>query len=159
MVEYSVRPASVDDLDELLKFEQEIIKAERPFDPTIREGQISYYDIRELIESNNAEVVVVEVAGEVVASGYAKIREARHYLDHDLYSYLGFMYTVPQHRGRGLNAKIIAALKEWSLKKGLTEIRLTVYQENVGAIKAYEKAGFGKHICEMRLRVDEAAEE
>lgn len=154
MLAYSVRPAVVEDLDTLLKFEQAIIKAERPFDPTIREGQISYYDIRELIESRDAEVVVVELNGEVVASGYAKTREARHYLDHELYSYLGFMYTVPEHRGRGLNAKIIAALKEWSLKKGLTEIRLTVYQDNVAAIKAYEKVGFDKHICEMRLRAE-----
>ncbi|MGB5500466.1 MAG: GNAT family N-acetyltransferase, partial [Maribacter sp.] len=32
------------------------------------------------------------------------------------------------------------------------EIRLTVYDENHAAIRAYEKVGFKKHIIEMRLQ-------
>ncbi|PKA99314.1 ribosomal protein S18 acetylase RimI-like enzyme [Flavobacteriaceae bacterium MAR_2009_75] len=158
MGEFILRKATVSDLEHLLKFEQEIIQAERPFDPTIREGKISYYDIEELILSDEAEVLVIEYEDKLVASGYAKIREARHYLDHEVYSYLGFMYTDLKYRGQSLNRKIVDALREWSYNRGVKEVRLTVYQENLGAIKAYEKAGFKKHIIEMRLEDDKLDE-
>jgi ribosomal protein S18 acetylase RimI-like enzyme len=61
------------------------------------------------------------------------------------------MYTCPDFRGKGINKMIIDTLKNWSTANGLKEIRLTVYDENQGAIRAYEKVGFKKHIIEMRL--------
>ena len=63
----------------------------------------------------------------------------------------GFMYTAPSFRGSGINARIIDVLKDWALTKGLREIRLTVYEDNLAAIRAYEKYGFKKHLIEMRL--------
>ncbi|MHA7832322.1 MAG: GNAT family N-acetyltransferase [Flagellimonas sp.] len=147
----NIRTATIDDLSVLLNFEQEIIKAERPFDVTIKEGPISYYDIGEMIEDPKSQVVVAEVEGKIVASGYAIPKKARHYLDHEYYAYLGFMYTDEDYRGLGINAMIVEELKKWSNQKGFKEIRLTVYDENLPAIKAYEKVGFKKHIIEMRL--------
>lgn len=146
-----IREAQLDDLPVLLQFEQEIVKAERPFDPTIREGHVSYYDLKSMIEDSNACVVVAEVDGRIVSSGYAIIKKARHYLNHEDYAYLGFMFTDEVYRGKGINAQIIDFLKIWAEAKGLNEIRLTVYNDNLPAIKAYEKVGFKKHIIEMRL--------
>ncbi len=147
-----IRTATIEDLSSLLRFEQEIVTAERPFDPTLRPGVINYYDLAELVRSERAEVVVAEINGRLVASGSAIIKKAKPYLDHALYAYLGFMYTDPDFRGRGLNKRIIQELQQWAAKEGLTEIRLTVYEENAGAIRAYEKTGFKKHLVEMRLR-------
>ncbi|NAY92479.1 GNAT family N-acetyltransferase [Muricauda sp. JGD-17] len=146
-----VRKATNEDLPVLLSFEQEIIKAERPFDPTIREDPVQYYDLGKMILDENACVLVAEVDGKPVASGYAIKKRARHYLDHEYYAYLGFMFTDPKFRGFGINASIVEQLKEWSDGQGLEEIRLTVYNDNLPAIKAYEKVGFKKHIIEMRL--------
>ncbi|WP_289041092.1 GNAT family N-acetyltransferase [uncultured Zobellia sp.] len=151
MSEFITRSASLGDLETLLEFEQGIIAFERPYDPTLKKDPISYYDLGELIKSNEAQVVVIEFNGRLVASGYAKIRPAKPYLYHETYSYLGFMYTHPDFRGKGLNKKVVKALRDWSISKGITEIRLTVYDENDAAIKAYEKAGFKKHIIEMRI--------
>lgn len=151
MNDYIVRTAKLEDLEVLLEFEQGVIRAERPYDPTLAEDPISYYDLKELITSNDAAVVVVEFDAQVIASGYAKIKKARHYLDHEFYSYLGFMYTRPECRGKGVNKLVVEKLRQWSVSKGLNEIRLTVYDENTAAIKAYEKVGFKKHIIEMRL--------
>ncbi|TAI46787.1 GNAT family N-acetyltransferase [Flagellimonas allohymeniacidonis] len=147
----SVRKATIADLEVLLNFEQEIIKAERPFDPTIDKDPVHYYDLAKMLGDENAHVVVAEEEGKIIASGYAIAKRARHYLDHEYYAYLGFMYTHPDFRGMGVNAMIVEELKNWSEKKGLTEIRLTVYDDNTPAIKAYEKVGFKKHIIEMRL--------
>ncbi|NND78814.1 MAG: GNAT family N-acetyltransferase, partial [Maribacter sp.] len=127
------------------------IQAERPFDVTLGADPITYYDLRQLIRSEDASLVVAEIEGKIVGSGYALVKPARHYLNHKYYSYLGFMFTLPDYRGMGVNTKIIKKLKEWSYAKGLHEIRLTVYDENHKAIKAYEKVGFKKHIIEMRL--------
>lgn len=146
-----VRRAKQEDLSVLLEFEQGIIKAERPMDPTLAADPISYYDIFELIASNDAEVIVVMHNYRVIAAGYAKIKKALPYLKHEYYSYLGFMFTEPDFRGRGVNKLIVDELRKWSLSKGLKEIRLTVYDDNPGAIRAYEKVGFKKHLIEMRL--------
>ncbi|MEY8778889.1 N-acetyltransferase family protein [Allomuricauda sp. XS_ASV26] len=147
----NIRPATMHDLPLLLKFEQEIINAERPFDVTIRKGAVSYYDIEAMIQDPQACIVVAEIEKKVVASGYAIPKKARHYLDHEYYAYLGFMYTDQQYRGKGVNAMIVDELKKWSESAGFKEIRLTVYNDNLSAIKAYEKVGFKKHIIEMRL--------
>ncbi len=146
-----VRRANVHDLPILLQYEQGVIKAERPFDPTIQKDPINYYDLKALVQDEESCVAVAEVNGQVVASGFALVKKARHYLDHEDYAYLGFMFTENGFRGQGINAKIIDFLKDWAVQNGLKEIRLTVYCDNVPAIKAYEKVGFKKHMVEMRL--------
>ncbi|MGY8915680.1 MAG: GNAT family N-acetyltransferase [Flavobacteriales bacterium] len=151
MENFICRKATIDDLEILLKFEQGIIVAERPFDPTIKKDPVTYYDLREYILSEDIEVVVVEANGTVIASGYAMIKTARPYLNHEEYAYLGFMYTHPEYRGQVVNKIVVEELKKWASAKGMDEIRLTVYDDNIPAIKAYERVGFKKHIIEMRL--------
>lgn len=149
------RPAKLEELPELLEFEQGIIEAERPFDPTLKPGHINYYDIEALILSDEAEVVVAEADGEVVGSGYAQIRIAKDFQQHDRYAYLGFMYVKPEFRGKGIISGIMDQLKNWTVKNGLNEIRLEVYNDNDPAVRAYEKAGFGKHLVEMRMKLED----
>ncbi len=151
MKKFTIRKASLEDLDVLLSFEQGIIAYERPFDPTLKDDPIHYYDLKQMILADDAEVVVAELDSKIIGSGYALIKEAKPYLNHSTYAYLGFMYTDPDFRGKGVNQMVIKALKEWSRSKRQTEIRLTVYDDNLSAIKAYEKAGFKRHLIEMRL--------
>lgn len=146
-----VRQATQEDVAVLLTFEQGIIKAERPYDETLKPDPISYYSIIDLVANPDAEVLVAEVDGTIVGSGFAIIKEGKPYCKHTDYAYLGFMYTDPEYRGMGINSKIIAGLKDWAFARDLHEVRLTVYDDNAGAIKAYEKVGFKKHIAEMRL--------
>ena len=156
MNEVLFRPARVTDLNTLLAFEQAIIEAERPFDETIRSGDdVHYYDLRELIESQDAEVVVGVLGSEIIASGYARIEASEKYLKHPRHSYLGFMYVVPEHRGKGINKLIVDTLESWSLSKGVPEMQLEVYAENAAAIRAYEKAGYSGLILQMRKNIGE----
>jgi GNAT superfamily N-acetyltransferase len=148
-----IRKASLEDLDILLGFEQAVISAERPIDSTIKKGDIHYYDIKEMINAPNVEMVVAESDHEIIGSGYARIEHAKPYLLHPVYAYLGFMYVKPEHRGKGVNKKIIEALEQWVVSQNITEIRLDVYINNTTAIKAYEKTGFTKHMVEMRKGV------
>jgi len=153
---YYTRKATLEDITTLLDFEQGIIEAERPFDPTIQDCQISYYNIAELINNEDSEVFVVEINNQIVASGYAKIKGDRHYLKHDKIGYLGFMFVHKEHRGQGLNKLIINDLLKWCKEQSIFEIRLDVYQDNITAIKAYEKVGFKKHMINMRFNINDS---
>ena len=153
MDEITTRTAILEDLETLLTFEQGIIKAERPFDETLKLGQISYYDIRQMILETETEVAVAEINGRIVGSGYAKIIEAKPYYTFDKYAYLGFMYTDSDFRGLGINSKIIQYLKDWCISQNINEMRLDVYETNQSAVKAYEKYGFKKDMVNMRMSI------
>lgn len=151
MQKITIRKARTADLEKLLAFEQGIITAERPFDPTLKQVKIHYYDIEQMISASYVEVLVAEIDSEVIGSGYARIETAKPYLNHETYAYLGFMFTDFNHRGKGVNSKIIEILKDWCRSQNVFELRLDVYNENASAIKAYEKSGFKKHLINMRI--------
>lgn len=148
-----IRRARLADLPVLKEFEQGIVQAERSMDSSLAPDPISYYDLEELVNSPEAEVVVVEIDGELAGSGYAKVKDAKPYLDHEKYAYVGFMFTLPEWRGQGIAKMILDHLCEWTKKRGLNEVRLEVYDQNDPAIRAYEKAGFSKNLVEMRKRI------
>jgi len=148
-----VRRATPVDIPILHQFEQGVIGAERPFDSTLKPGLIHYYDLNRLMHSEDSILLVAQKEDELIGSGYARIESAKPYLVHDRYGYLGFMYVKPEFRGRGVNTSIIDALKSWCYEKGISEIRLEVYQENLPAINAYKKSGFKKHMVEMRMNL------
>lgn len=150
-----IRPATLEDLPVLLRFEQGVIVAERPMDPTLKEVHTNYYDIEKLIRASYVEILVAEVEQQIIASGYARIETSKPYLKHEQHAYLGFMYVAPEFRGRGVNRLIIEGLKKWSHTQNINELRLEVYVVNEGAIKAYEKVGFSAHMIEMRMDLRE----
>ncbi len=156
----TIRPATTADLPTLLRFEQGVIGAERPMDPTIQDGPIHYYDLDKMLASPHIYLVVAETNDDtsdganrctIIGSGYARIDPSRHYLKHTHHAYCGFMYVDPAYRGRGINQLIIDALKAWAQSKNLTELRLDVYTTNDAAIRAYEKAGFTPYLVNMRM--------
>lgn len=151
MENITTRPATLADMEILRQFEQGVISAERPFDPTLQDNDINYYDLNEFITAPHIHLLVAEMDGQPIGSGYARIETSKIYLKHQQHAYLGFMYVLPQHRGKGINKVVIDALKEWAIQQGVTEFRLQVYFENAPAIKAYEKVGFNSHMIEMRM--------
>jgi len=148
------REATEQDLKILLEFEQGIVFAERPFNSTLIDGEIHYYDLLQLIKSEEALVLVTEENNEIIASGYAKIKKTENnYSNFDEYAYLGFMYVKPEHRGKGVNKLILDELIGWAKSKNISEVRLDVYSQNESAVKAYEKAGFESLLTTMRMKV------
>ncbi len=79
MKQITIKIATLTDLKILLSFEQGIKKVERPFDETLKLGQISYYDIRQMILEPETEVAVAEINHKIVGSNYAKIIEVKPY--------------------------------------------------------------------------------
>jgi GNAT superfamily N-acetyltransferase len=74
--------------------------------------------------------VLVAKIGSEIRLWLCSDRNPKPHLNHENYAYLGFMYTDPRHRGKGVNAVIIA-LKEWCRSQNITELRLDVYHDNL----------------------------
>lgn len=155
MNEILVRSAEIEDLDILLSFEQGIITAERPFEPTLKPDEIHYYDVEQMIHSNDTEIVVATIDDEIVGSGYVKMKKSKPFQKFGHHAYIGFMYVKPEHRGKGISQIIMDRLLAWSRSNDLLEVRLDVYEGNAPAIRAYGKAGYEKHLVTMRLDLTE----
>ncbi|MGJ8732207.1 MAG: GNAT family N-acetyltransferase [Cellulophaga sp.] len=153
MENIEIRIAKLEDLETLKSFEQGVILAERPFDKTLKPDPISYYSIEDLLKDPKTIVAVATLNNTLIGSAYATIREAKKHLKHSTYAYLGFMYVDPKQRGKGVNKSIIDFLFKWIKQQNTTEVRLDVYSENTAALRAYEKAGFKKHMVNMRMKI------
>ena len=152
-----IREAGGSDLCRLLELEQCVVEAERPFNSSLKSESAFYYDIEKLISSPDAYLLVAEVEGEIIGTGYAQIRESKQSLEHKYHSYLGFMYVSPIHRGKGINAKLIHELIAWSKSRGISDLYLDVYSDNASGIKAYKKVGFKPSLLEMKLSLNNSS--
>jgi GNAT superfamily N-acetyltransferase len=148
-----IRDATIFDLKTLLHFEQMLINEERPFDNTLKPTNTSYYDFQEMLDNTDVKLVVAEINDEIISTGYARIKNAECFLTYKKFAFLGFMYVLPNWRGKGINKKIIQMLIKWSISRDINEVRLDVYYKNNAAINAYMKLGFINHVLEMRLPV------
>ena len=154
MGEIIIRAATLADVPTLKQFEQGVVEAERPFDAGLKPDPITYYDIDQLVASSDVRFAVAESDGVLVACGYAKIMEAKPYLKHDREAYFGLMYVLPDFRRQGINNLILDDLYRWTISRGVTELMLEVYPDNIGAVRAYEKAGFKPYVLQMHASLD-----
>ena len=150
-----VRPATAYDLETLNRFQQGVIATERPFDPTINDNPVQYYDISSMLRSDDVRFVIAESDSNIVGCGYARVEAAKPYLKHRMHGYFGLMYVDPAYRGQSVIGSIIDDLKRWCRSRDISELRLEVYHDNAAAIRAYEKAGFRRLSLEMRLGLDD----
>lgn len=146
-----IRSASIEDLETLKTFEQEVITYERQFASNLKADPIHYYDLGSLFENEESHIIIAEMDGNIIGSGYALIKASKPYKTPEKFVYLGFMYVIPSFRGRGINGMIIDNLIEWGKAKGHSDYQLDVYAENSYAISAYVKKGFQPYLLNMRL--------
>lgn len=149
----TIRPATLNDLETLLNFEQGVVEAERPLDSFLKEGSITYYNIPQLIVQENTYLAVAVSNNELVGSGYVRIEKSRNYHKNPQNGYVGFMYVIPPFRGKRISNLILDSLKKWANTKNLKELRLDVYSNNPAAIKSYERFGFKSNLLNMRMEI------
>ena len=151
--EILIREATIQDLDVLLEFKQGVVEAERPLDPFLGKGKLSYYNIPEMINGDRTHLIVAHSDDELVGSGYVRIEDSRHYHKNPKHGYIGFMYVKPSFRGKRISNLILDSLKNWAKEKNLKELRLDVYDNNSKALKSYERFGFEKSLVNMRMDI------
>lgn len=150
-----LREAELKDLPILLEFEKKLIEYERGFTPNLKTSSFHYYDLRAYIQNPEVSVVVGEENNNVLASGYALVKKNKVYKNPQYFVFLGFMYVVPEKRGKGINKKVLDYLINWGKKKGHKEFQLEVFAPNKSAIKAYKKRGFTFETQTMRMNLED----
>lgn len=98
---------------------------------------------------------LVEVKGSLIA--FCKLRHPSHftaYSDARDPVELGQLYALPGHTGTGIGAQLMDWALEVARTGGHDAILLSVYAENFGAQRFYQRYGFGK-IADITFRVGE----
>ncbi len=145
-----IREATLNDLDVLLNFEQQLINVERPMDSSLEQKKrINYFDIPEFITSDTAELYVAIVDNEIIGCGYGLINQNKSKFTQKKHGYIGFIFVKEEYRGKGVNKYIFEAIFDWFKTRGIIEVRLSVYEQNLRAIKAYQKLGFETNLVQM----------
>ena len=70
------------------------------------------------------------------------------------YAVMGILIGEPGFRGKGVAREVLSASGQWlKLHRGIKQVLLAVNRDHLGAIRAYEKAGFlkvtSKHITQQ----------
>lgn len=122
----SLREAIYNDLPLLLKIEQQCFATDR----------LSRRRMRFYIDAPHAVFVVAEKGTELVGYGLLLMRRGTQLTR--LYS----LAVLPEARGLGIAESVIGRLEECALARGKRFMRLEVSEQNLGAIRLYERLGF-----------------
>ena len=149
-----IRQATLTDLETLLEFEQLLIDYERNLTSHIKEGNINYYDIESFIKKPDAIVIVAETNGEIIGSGYALIKTNKTYKIPEKYVYLGFMYVKEEHRGKGINKRILdhCLISHLSTEPGHAKILDILNKEPILDLKLRLGEGSGAATASLILK-------
>jgi ribosomal-protein-alanine acetyltransferase len=126
-VSWQLRPASADDLDDIMAIETATFPSDAWSRGSMRSelvGPHSYY----LIASNGDGVVV----------GYAGLLAPRGSGQADVQT----IAVVEPARGQGLGRTLLASLLDEARRRDVNEVFLEVRADNAGAIRLYESFGF-----------------
>ena len=109
--------------------------------------------VAEEIAGDSCTHCLVEHEGTLVA--YCKLRYPSHYVSYTDAANpleLGQLYALPEHTGAGIGAKLM----DWAIGQaragGHDAMLLSVYAENFGAQRFYQRYGFGK-IADITFQV------
>lgn len=118
-----------------------------------------------LAQVHNPEAVAGEIAGEECTHrlvehegrlvAFCKLRYPSHYVAHSDAANpieLGQLYALPDYTGMGIGAQLMDWALEVARAGGHDAVLLSVYSENFGAQRFYQRYGFGK-IADITFQV------
>ena len=146
-----VRKAITSDIKIIEQFQDNLVNFERILDKRIKNGKVSYYNIKNLVKSRNAHFVVCESGKKIIGCGFGEIRKEPEWSTDREFGYVGLMFVDEKFRSAGAGKIIISEIILWLQSKNIKEIRLKVYDKNENAVAFYKKSGFKNFVIEMRL--------
>ena len=122
----SIRPASASDLDALVAVEEAVFDADR----------ISRRSWRDLLSSKTAIVLVAEAAGQLAGCCVVLLRKG---------SRKARLYSIAAAPGRsGVGGRLLAEAETGARARGADSMRLEVREDNLRAIRLYEKSRYSR---------------
>jgi ribosomal protein S18 acetylase RimI-like enzyme len=119
-----------------------------------QEGRLDEY-LLGLVDGPNSTMLVAELGGEVTGFVTVEVREAPPVpvFQPRRFGAINTMAVVPGLRRQGIGRLLFAAAESWAAARGATEIELSVYEFNQGAVRFYEALGYGTVSRRMRRKL------
>jgi GNAT superfamily N-acetyltransferase len=141
----TVRPATEADLDALVASSAGLFAEDAGTRDPLRNPDWPKVHGRKAFADNltnpNMLVLVADVGGTVVGhltAGFYPASDMWLAPRADLISF----YVQSPHRGGGLGTQLAEAFVTWAKDRGATQLRVTAYATNEGAIRFYQRLGF-----------------
>ena len=140
-----VRKATLDDVSGLKPLYLELEKDAVKFQPehfVIGNRDESFFE--GTIKSENQDILLAEVDGQVVGFAHVMILEQKRIpcLKAERVIYLQDLDVAEKFRSRGIGARLIEACKEYGKSRGADFMRTQVFPQNVRGMTFYERQGF-----------------
>mgnify|MGYP001321860143 CR=1 FL=1 len=142
----TIRCAFNSDLEAVLQLDQELIRHDLHFDPTLdpnwsfsEEGMAWF---RERISGRDGIVIVAVCEGELVGYLCGGRCEAESFRRTRPMAEVDCMYLREAFRGRGVGEKMMERFREWCSENGVGRIRVVACAGSAGAIRFYRRMGF-----------------
>jgi GNAT superfamily N-acetyltransferase len=142
----TVRCAFLTDLDAVLRLDQELIRHDLRFDPTLEpdwsfsEEGVAWF--RDRIAGPDGIVVVADGGDGLVGYLAGGRCEAESYRHTAPMAEVDCMFLLEAYRGRGIGEKMMERFREWCAENGVGRIRVVACAGSRGAVSFYERMGF-----------------
>ncbi|MBC8570141.1 GNAT family N-acetyltransferase [Zongyangia hominis] len=149
-----IRPAAPGDLDAIDTLYQLLFAEMARLQPeSCRAAGPDRHFLEVALSDGTAAVLVAEEEGQVLGFALLQEQETPDFccIVPHRFAYLMDLCVHPEARGRGLGSSLLSAVKDWARTRGLDYVELNVLDENKGAIRLYERAGFSPTMHRMRL--------
>ncbi len=146
----NIRIANKDDLDGLKKLFEEVVNDLNNIKKIDMLWNDEYPFCKFEQDILNKEMYVIENENEIIGSFVISDCYDTEYdniewkSNNKKYFYLNRLAILPTEQGKGYAKKAMEFIENYAINNNYEAIRLTVYENNIYAIKLYEKFGFEK---------------
>jgi len=159
------RPAKRTDLPALLQLMEPYAREQQEMVPinSLTENfmELASVGLSQAITHPAGCVMIAEATdGEArVIVGYAigMMQEPPAIFEPEAYTFVSDLYIMPKYRRQGIGTGLIDRVRAWGWAKGVNRLSLVLPNDNLGALKLYEKLGF-RPIQTMLYYKDETSE-
>jgi ribosomal protein S18 acetylase RimI-like enzyme len=107
--------------------------------------------LRDMIKSDDAQVLVVLDEGQIVAYSIAQILKRPPIAKHPEYGFISHLCVKSEYRRKGLGKQILDKILEWFKSRQIDRIELSVVAKNQIAYSFWKKQGFEIFLHRMFL--------
>jgi ribosomal protein S18 acetylase RimI-like enzyme len=136
-MDFAIRPATQDDLPEMLRLWREMMDFHARRDDRFRpkpspqaEQAWADYLRQEIWDSDKCCLLVAEGDGGLVGQISGMLRESVPVFEPDTYGYVTDIVVAPDMRRKGIGKALFNALEEWFRERGATHLQLQVLTSN-----------------------------
>jgi GNAT superfamily N-acetyltransferase len=138
-MDITIRPARPGDIPHMAGLLEDLFTLEADFTPDV-DKQVHGLSALVADPSGRSVIMVAEAAGIVV--GMATVQTLVSTAEGGRVGLVEDVIVDREHRGKGIGARLLDAVEEWSRRKGLKRLQLLADRENSSALDFYGRNGW-----------------